>query len=154
MEKVVVTGAGMVTSLGVTADETFSALSAGRSGIRPISGGEAEAAFLDMGGPARPIEPSNLGIGPKDARMMRLQGLMLMKAAQDAFLNAHLDQSAVDGGSIGLFVGMGYMDYEFEELLPAIRVCLNRDGSFKDTSFFRDGFRGIHPLWPLSMWIH
>lgn len=85
MEKVAITGVGMVTALGVAPTETYSALSAGRSGIRPISGVEAEGAFLAMGGQAPPIEPSNLGIGPKDARMMRFQGLMLIKAGQVQF---------------------------------------------------------------------
>ncbi len=151
MEKVAVTGVGMVTSLGVTAAETYRALSAGCSGIGPVSRFDTEGFACRMGAQAKAIDPRELGIHPRDARMMRLQGLMLMKAARDAFVSSDLDPSAIDGGSIGLFVGMGYMDYEFEELLPAIRVCLNCDGSFNDDAFFGSGYQEIYPLWPLSI---
>jgi len=151
VEKAVVTGVGMVTSLGVTAAETLNALSAGFTGIRPFSGIETEGLECRIGAQAQPIEPSDLGIHPREARMMRLQGLMLMKAARDAFVNADLDPSAIDATSVGLFVGMGHVDYELEDLLPAARLCLNRDGSFNDEAFFSHGYREIYPLWPLSV---
>jgi len=151
VEKVVVTGVGMVTSLGVTAVETFNGLSAGFTGIRPFSGIETEGLECRIGAQAQPIAPLDLGIHPREARMMRLQGLMLMKAARDAFVNADLDPSAIDATSVGLFVGMGHVDYELEDLLSAVRVCLNRDGSFNDDAFFSQGYREIHPLWPLSI---
>jgi 3-oxoacyl-[acyl-carrier-protein] synthase II len=151
VEKVVVTGTGMVTSLGVTAAETFNALSAGYSGIRAVSGVDTEGFACRMGAQVRHMDPSDMGIHPRDARIMRLQGLMLMKASRDALVIGDLDPLAMDASSVGLFVGMGYMDYEFEELLMAARVCRNHDGSFNHDAFFSRGYQEIHPLWPLSI---
>lgn len=151
MEKVVVTGVGMVTSLGATAAETYSALSAGNTGIRPVSGLDPQTFGCRMAAQIRHMDPSDAVIHPRDARVMRLQGLMLMKAAREALVNGDLDPCAVGDSSVGLFVGMGHLDYEFEELLPAIRVCLDSDGWFNHDAFFSSGYREIHPLWPLSI---
>jgi len=151
VENVVVTGMGMVTSLGATAGETYRALLGGCSGVRPISGFDTEGFDCRIGAQASPINPSDLGIHPRDARIMGLQGLMLMKAARDAFAAGGLDRCPVDANSTGLFMGMGMVDYEFKDLLPAVRASLNRNGTINDDDFFSRGYREIYPLWPLSM---
>ncbi len=45
---------------------------------------------------------------------------------------------------------MGMVDYNTEDLLPAVVKSLNDKGVDYD-SFFSGAYRDIHPLWPLSM---
>jgi len=151
MESIVITGMGTVTSLGATAGDTYRALLKGCSGVRLISGFDTEGFDCRIGAQMPPIDPSNMGIHPRDARIMGMQGLMLMKAARDAFSAGGLDKRPVDGDLIGLFMGMGIVDYEFKDLLPAVQYSLNSGGAINDDDFFSRGYREIYPLWPLSM---
>jgi 3-oxoacyl-[acyl-carrier-protein] synthase II len=148
---VVITGVGAVTSIGVTARETFLALLRGRSGIGPLSGFDTEGSVIQTGAQVKPLDHSGMGISPRDVRILGLQGLMLMKAAGDAFAGAGLDAGIVPGDEVGLFAGMGMKDYRFEALLPALRVSTNEDGSMNVAAFYSRGYREIYPLWPLSM---
>ncbi len=150
-QNVVITGVGAVTSLGATARETFRALLRGRSGIGPVSGVDTEGYAVQTGARVQSLDYDGMGISPRDVRVLGLQGLMLMKAAGDAFAQAGLDAGTVPGDQIGLFAGMGMKDYRFEALLPALRVSANEDGSMNEEAFYSRGYREIYPLWPLSM---
>ena len=52
---------------------------------------------------------------------------------------------------VGLFLALGMVDAEVQDLAPAVRASRARDGAFDLSRFFHRGFRSIHPLWPLSM---
>jgi 3-oxoacyl-(acyl-carrier-protein) synthase len=76
---------------------------------------------------------------------------MLVKAARDAFFASGLDAALIPRESIAFFAGMGMVDYSVEDLLPAVLKSLDARGTLDYAAFFTEGYREIHPLWPLSM---
>jgi 3-oxoacyl-[acyl-carrier-protein] synthase II len=82
---------------------------------------------------------------------MNTHSSMLLKAARDAFLMSGLDAAPIPRESIAFFAGMGMVDYRVEDLLPAVLKSLDTRGALDYAAFYTEGFREIHPLWPLSM---
>jgi len=131
--------------------DVWRALLAGSSGIRSLdcSGGRGD--LRTYAADVQGLDPAGLGIHPRDARIMGKHSHMLIKASQDAHTSAGLDRTSVSGGEIGLFAGMGMVDYSVDDLLPAVLRSLREDGSVDYDRFYGGGYQEIYPLWPLSM---
>ena len=150
-DPVVITGTGMVSSLGLGASETWEALLLGRDGIRPIEGFDAGGFDCRMAAQIHGLDPTELVIQPNWERIMDLHSYMLMRCAHDAFKQAHLDTASIPGEKIGFFVGMGMVDYKVEDLLPAVLASMNDGGALDIDAFYSDGYQEVHPLALLSM---
>ncbi|MDA8082923.1 MAG: beta-ketoacyl synthase N-terminal-like domain-containing protein [Nitrospiraceae bacterium] len=145
-DTVVITGAGITTSIGHTVSGIWTALVAGNTGIRPLGNGSPDAAATVSG-----LDPAALGIHPRDARIMGRHSHMLIKASRDAYAAAGIVKGDFAPEEIGFFAGMGMVDYSISDLMPGLLKSLRVDGSIDYDLFFDSGFREIHPLWPLSM---
>ena len=150
-ERVVITGAGIVCALGSSLPSVWDALISGSHGIRPIEGFDARGFACDVAAQVNGSHPHALGIDPRDTRIMNTHSSMLMKAARDAFLASALDAALIPRESIAFFAGMGMIDYRVEDLLPAVLKSLDVRGALDYAAFYTEGYREIHPLWPLSM---
>ncbi|MEW6599702.1 MAG: beta-ketoacyl synthase N-terminal-like domain-containing protein [Nitrospirota bacterium] len=150
-DKVIISGAGLVSSLGLTASETWDALLAGRSGFREIEGSDTRGFGCRAAAQVQGLGPSELGIHPRDFRIMDMHSYMLMKSSRDAFKQSRLDSGDISPEDIGYFAGMGMVDYKVEDLLPAVVQSMDENGRFDYDKFFSNAYQQIHPLWPLSM---
>lgn len=150
-DKVVITGAGLVTALGTSLSETWDALLSGESGIRPITGFDAGGFSCTAAAEVQGLGPGELNVHPRDSRIMDMHSYVLMKCSRDAFRQSELDRGSVRPGDIGFFAGMGMVDYNVEDLLPSVLKSLNKSGNVEYDRFFSQGYTDIHPLWPLSM---
>ena len=94
--EVVVTGRGVVSSLGESPDQLFDALAAGRSGIR------------EGLGPCSAFDPERC-MSPKEARRTDRFTQLALAAALDAVAEAGLDPAAagVDSSRLGVVIGTG-----------------------------------------------
>jgi len=147
---VVITGLGAVTPLGRSAHETFDALLAGRTACVPIA--DFPAAGLGCPAAARlaPFSPEDLGLAPRDARVMSLYSFALLAASRAAFAQAGLP-GPIDRARLGFFAGVGTVDPKPADLAPALAQSRAADGSVDWDRFFSAGYQSIHPLWPLGM---
>jgi len=154
-EAVVITGAGITTSLGHTVSDVWTALLSGQSGIGPLRKNDAgvPADYPDGHAAAQVsgLDPAGLGIHPRDARIMGRHAHMLIKASRDAHAAARLDRAALAPEDIGFYAGMGMVDYAVDDLLPCVLKTLGGDGLIDYDRFYASAYREIHPLWPLSM---
>ena len=150
-DRVVITGAGMVCSLGHSLSGVWNALLGERVGIGEINGFRAEGFPCRVGAQVEGLTPQELGIHPRDSRIMDLHTLMLMKCSRDAYAQAGLDRAQLRREAIGFFVGMGMVDYRIDDLLPGVASSLNPEGALDYEAFFVRGYQTIYPLWPLSM---
>jgi len=150
-DRVVITGAGVVCALADSPLSLWNALIAGGHGIRPIEGFDARGFDCAFAARVHRRHPDDLGIEPRDTRIMNTHSSMLMKAVRDAFAASGLDASPVPRESIAFFAGMGMVDYRVEDLLPAVLKSLDTRGALDYSVFYSEGYRDIHPLWPLSM---
>lgn len=148
---VVITGAGIVCSLGIGREEVWNALLSGKTGIRSIEGFDVSGFECTSAAQVKDINPRDLGIHQRDSRIMDTHSYMLMKCAHDAFSQAGLDKASISKEDIGFFAGMGMVDYKAEDLLPSVLKSINSPDNLNYDMFYTDGYREIYPLWPLSM---
>jgi 3-oxoacyl-[acyl-carrier-protein] synthase II len=149
--RVVISGAGLVSSLGPGAPETWEALLAGKCGIHQIDGFDTQGFDCGSAAQVHGLGPSELGIHPRDSRIMDKHSYMLMKSSRDAFRQSRLDSGDITPEDIGFFAGMGMVDYNIEDLTPAVVQSMDEEGLLDYDKFFSGAYQQIHPLWPLSM---
>ncbi|MCG3172033.1 MAG: 3-oxoacyl-[acyl-carrier-protein] synthase 2 [Myxococcota bacterium] len=103
---VVVTGAGLITPLGLDRESTWSALLAGATGIGPISQFDAGAFPCRIAGEVRGFQPEKL-LGDKQARHMDRFIQLAVCAAEEAIRQAGFLEARPDLERVGVYIGAG-----------------------------------------------
>jgi 3-oxoacyl-[acyl-carrier-protein] synthase II len=104
--RVVVTGIGLVSALGVGTEENWTALCEGRSGISQISRFDTTGYTSTIAGEIRDFDPLQF-IDKKEARKMDPFIQYAMAAAQIAVEDSEIDPAALAGERTGVYVGSG-----------------------------------------------
>jgi 3-oxoacyl-[acyl-carrier-protein] synthase II len=104
--RVVVTGLGALTPIGNTADEFWSALLQGRSGVGPITKFDATDYPTRIAGEVKNFDPLAF-VDKKDARRLDPFLQYAMACAVMAVQDAALDTEKVDGSRFGVLIGSG-----------------------------------------------
>jgi 3-oxoacyl-[acyl-carrier-protein] synthase II len=109
--RVVVTGIGLVTPLGIGVDENWDGLMSGRSGIAPISRFDAGALPTRFAGEVRAFDPTRF-IEKRELKRMDRFVQFALAAAQLAMGDSGLriDSASADRVGVILGVGMGGME--------------------------------------------
>ena len=106
MRRVVVTGLGLVTPVGLTVDETWNNLLAGKSGAAPITKYDASGWAVRFACEVKGFDPLQY-IDRKEARRYDLFAQLGIGAAHQAMVQAGLDQGVADPMRCGAIVGSG-----------------------------------------------
>ena len=93
--KVIISGAGLVSSLGLSASETWEAILAGKCGIHLIDNFDTQGFDCPSAAQVHGFGPAELDIHPRDSRIMDKHSYMLMKGSRDAFKQSHLDKGTI-----------------------------------------------------------
>jgi len=104
--RVVVTGIGAVTALGLDARSTFAALLEGRSGMGPITRFDATEHVTRFAAEVKGFDPSTV-LPAHEARKLDPFVLFAMAAAREALADSGLDIAAEDATRAGCVVGVG-----------------------------------------------
>jgi 3-oxoacyl-[acyl-carrier-protein] synthase II len=104
--RVVVTGLGALTPVGNTAEEFWSALVRGRSGIGPITRFDATGFPTRIAGEVRNFDPLDF-VDKKEARRLDPYLQYAIAAASLAVQDASLDTGKVDANRFGVLIGSG-----------------------------------------------
>ena len=105
--RVVITGLGSFNPLGNDPDTTWEMVTAGRSGISPITHFDANGLKTRFGGEVKDFDPVGL-FGRKDARRMDRVTQLALAAANQALEDAALDLTeAATRDDIGVVLGCG-----------------------------------------------
>jgi 3-oxoacyl-[acyl-carrier-protein] synthase II len=103
--RVVITGIGIVSPLGLSADITWDGLINGRNGIEPLTLFDASDLETRFGGEVKGFEPTDF-INRKDARRMDRFAQLAVAAARQAVEAAGFDCEARDEET-GVIIGSG-----------------------------------------------
>lgn len=160
--RVVVTGLGPVTPIGVGATDFWNALLAPRSGLRRIRAFEPARFDSHVGGE---IDGLNIGDGvPKSyrkaskimARDIILAVIAAYQATRDAGLitKCHVERGEapapnVDSTRFGANIGAGLICADLPELAEALNGAA-RDGEFSLARWGVEGMNNLTPLWLLK----
>ena len=102
MRRVVVTGLGAVTPLGLDAQSTWDAAVSGRSGIDWIQSFDASDFPVRIASEVKGFEPEAV-VGAKDARRLERNVVLAVAAAREAWADAGVD--GIDPARAGILVG-------------------------------------------------
>jgi 3-oxoacyl-[acyl-carrier-protein] synthase II len=157
MRRVVITGVGVVSPIGIGQKTFWDNLRAGQSGIRRITSLDPGGFACQIGGEVPPFKIGE--IVPKSYRkatkVMARDIELAVVAADDAFRDAGLKSKAhsetpdFDGTRFGCNIGAGLIGAELNELTAAMHVA--RDGNRLDLGRWgTDGMPQLTPLWLLK----
>jgi 3-oxoacyl-[acyl-carrier-protein] synthase II len=105
--RVVITGVGVITSLGRSPQEFWENILAGKCGVRPISFFDASAFDTRIAAEIPNFDPSGAFPSPKDARRTDRYGQLAVFAADSALKDSGLDLNKVNRDEVGVFLGSG-----------------------------------------------
>lgn len=157
--RVVVTGVGLISPLGNTPDELWSALSAGQSGVEELTSLPTENLSINSGGEARQFRGKIDDFGPLEAAQKKQirKGLKVMcreiqmgvAAAQRALADAGLGADDYDNERTGVVYGSDYIMTLPDEFTDGIKNCIDGDG-FRFERWAEQGLPQVTPLWLLK----
>lgn len=119
--RVVVTGVGLLSSVGIGTQANWQAILAGTSGIKPITRFDATDFSVRIAGEVRGFDPLDF-IEKRDVKKMDVFIQFAIAAAQFAVDDARLAVTAENADSVGVFIGSGIggfatIEREHSELL-------------------------------------
>ncbi len=104
--RVVITGVGAITPLGLSVAETWEGLVAGRSGIDHVTRFDASGLRTTFAGEVRGFDPANY-MDRKEARRLDPYIQYALAAAKEAIADAALQFENEDPARVGVIVGSG-----------------------------------------------
>ena len=105
--RVVITGLGVITSLGETADELWENVCAGKSGITLIRRWDTSKYPVKIGGECINFDVTKYGVDVKEARRMDRFGQFAVAASVQAVKDAGVDFTKEDTYRCGVVIGSG-----------------------------------------------
>lgn len=106
MERVVITGMGLISPLGNSVEPFWRRLSAGESGISPITSFDTSHFKSKIAGQVRDFDPE-ARFGRKEARRMDRFTQFALAATEEAWADSGLQLEKIDRERLGVYVGSG-----------------------------------------------
>jgi 3-oxoacyl-[acyl-carrier-protein] synthase II len=151
--RIVITGIGVVTPLGLDADSFWRSLREGRSGIRTIRSFDTSTLPVRFGGEIENFD-ANKFVDKKDRRSLKMMARTIQLAvagAQVALNDGKVDKSKLDPTRFGVEFGAGLIASELPELADASRASVNcQPGTVDLERWGEQGLEVIQPLWMLK----
>lgn len=154
--RVVITGLGLISPLGIGPDTYWSALESGHGGVRKLESFPVEGLPNDVGAEVRGFDPKALAIPKhrkaltKSLKYMARDIQLAVAAAEMAVADAGLADGGVDPTRFGVDLGAGLISSDLEELSTAIHLATRPDGSFDFARYGSEGLKAITPIWLLK----
>jgi 3-oxoacyl-[acyl-carrier-protein] synthase II len=160
--RVVITGLGIVSPLGIGPDAYWSALAEGRGAVQKLTAFPVESLPNDVGGEVPDFnpktwpkkyslpDPEHRKALTKSMKYMARDIQLAVAAAELAFADAGLAEGGLDPTRIGVDLGAGLISTELDELAPAISHASQNGGTFDYRVWGRESIGQIPPIWLLK----
>jgi len=156
--RVVITGVGAVSPLGLNVEQMWDGLCAGRCGIGKITAFDPVGFSCKLAGevPEFRVQDYIPKSSRKSVKLMSRDIELSVAAANQAFINSGLITKAIDPEKvnidptrIGINLGAGLISCDLVELAPAIAKSVT-DGKFDIRKWGKEGLELVTPLWLLK----
>lgn len=148
--RVVVTGVGVVSPIGIGNEQFWDSLSNNRSGISLLKSMEADDLPSPFGAEVSDFNPSTMLRDRKFVKVMSRDMQLGVASARLAMEDTGLTDSDVDPYRKGVVYGAGRMTTHPSELVEAIQASLDEDNAFSMTRWGEGGMGRVTPLWLLK----
>ncbi|MBW1839230.1 MAG: beta-ketoacyl-[acyl-carrier-protein] synthase II, partial [Deltaproteobacteria bacterium] len=135
--RVVITGLGLISPLGLTLKDNWNSLKKGTSGIDFISPPNCSSWEIKIAGEVKDFDPDCLPGKKKNIKLMNKNSQLAVAVTSLALEDSGLNRDEVDPYDIGIAFGAFGIQYTFEEAY----AWLNE--TERDTS--------MNPIWPLTI---
>ncbi len=145
--RVVITGMGAITPLGLTVDDLYRNQLEGRSGVGPITLFDASTFPTRFAAQVKNFNLGNYVRNPHEWSNSGANSCFAVAAAQQAVVNAGLagDNAPVDRTRFGVYLGSGEGIQDFRHLVSLIAQSYQPDKGTIDTCMFADrGLKTFH----------
>ncbi|MHC4212985.1 MAG: beta-ketoacyl-[acyl-carrier-protein] synthase family protein, partial [Planctomycetota bacterium] len=156
--RVVITGLGAITPLGLNVSQMWDGLSTGRCGIDTITAFDPGGFTCRIAGqtPEFKIQKYVLKSHRKQIKLMSRDIMLSIVAAKEALESSGLITKGIDTENVnvdperfGINIGSGMISCELVELAPAVAASIT-DGNFDIRKWGKDGVEQVTPLWLLK----
>jgi len=156
--RVVITGLGAVTPLGLTVGDTWEGLCAGRAGIDTITAFDPVGFNCKIAGqvPEYKIQKYVPKAYRKAVKLMSRDIELAVIAANEALIHAGLITRGIDPENVNvnpervaINLGAGLISCDLVELAPAVAASIT-DGKFDIRKWGKEGLELVTPLWLLK----
>ncbi len=148
--RIVVTGMGVFSPVGIGKEAFWDSLVHGRSGIGPITLFDTTGFAVNFAGEVKDFQSQKYIEQRKSLKVMARDIQLAVAAAKLAVEDSKLDVQTVDSTRFGLSLGAGLISTSIEELGPAVRNSVNDKGEFDIHRFGEEGMNTLFPLWLLK----
>ena len=154
--RVVITGLGLVTSLGDSPDRVWASLAEGKGMVRPLEAFRIAGLPSDVGAEIKDFDLKNYALPKYRSVLQKYRKYMArdielaVAAAQLAVQDAGLVDGGVDPTRIGIDLGAGLISSELDEIAPAIQHATSDGEPFDFQVWGRESIRMIKPYWLLK----
>jgi 3-oxoacyl-[acyl-carrier-protein] synthase II len=159
--RVVITGIGLISPLGNTAESVWQRLANGTSGVTPLMAVPADYLPTSFAAEARDFTGTIDDFGPleidkkkairKGLKVMCRESQMGVAAAQRALADAGFGENGkLDPELSGVVFGSDYMLTRPDDFAAGIRQCIDETGNFDFTRWASEGMPRVTPLWLLK----
>lgn len=143
--EVVITGVGVVSPIGIGRENFWSALLAGRSGVRPIRQFDAAGIPVRFAAEIEDFDPLDFVSKRKSLKLMSRDAQLGLAAARLACSDAGLREGAVDPQRFGVVLGADRNSINLVECQPIYQGCLV-ERHFDFNRWGSDGMAASFPL--------
>ncbi len=144
--RVVVTGLGMVTPLGLNVADTWEGLLQGRSGIGPISIFKADTFPTRIAGEVRGFDFDRWKLKDPALEAAGRSTFFALQAAEEAFRDSHLRLFNVRPERFGIYFGAGDSGQDFEAFAASIKDSLTADGGVDKQRYIEVSLARMDPM--------
>ncbi|HEV7281546.1 MAG TPA: beta-ketoacyl synthase N-terminal-like domain-containing protein [Pirellulaceae bacterium] len=147
--KVVLTGLGVVSPIGIGKEEFWSSLTSGRSGIARIADFDFDGSPFAVGAEIPCFDPGQYGLPKKALKLLCDETQWAYAAANLALADAGLDAKTLPCDRTGVTLGSELLYSHLDELAGAYRASINEEGF--DFGAWGEAFqKRLIPLWMLK----
>jgi 3-oxoacyl-[acyl-carrier-protein] synthase II len=147
--EIVLTGAGVVSPIGVGTEAFWGSLVARQGGIAALAWTGGAELTIPMGGAVRHFEPARFVRPRKNLKVMGREIQLAVAAAEMACVEAKIGNGAIDPERLGVVFGADTMITDLDDMVSAYRVC-KVDGEFSFDCWGERGLAEMFPLWMLK----
>jgi 3-oxoacyl-[acyl-carrier-protein] synthase II len=135
--RVVITGLGLISPLGLTVEDNWNSLIKGTSGIDFISSLECTSWEIKIAGEVKDFDPACLPGKKKSIKLMNRNSQLAVAATSLALEDSGLNRDEVNPYDMGIAFGAFGIQYTFEDAYAWL----------KET----EGDKSLNPIWPLTI---
>ncbi|MFT5522133.1 MAG: 3-oxoacyl-[acyl-carrier-protein] synthase II [Pirellulaceae bacterium] len=147
--EVVITGAGVVSPIGVGVEAFWDSLESGVSGIRSIEEFASAPLPVKFGGKLVEFDAKQFIKPRKSIKVMSRDVQVAVTAAALAVEDAKLSEASVDPDRYGVVIGCDFLYCDAVELADSYRATLTEEGEFDFSRWGESAIDKLFPLWML-----